>query len=130
MKIAVVSNDEKTIFSHFGMSKGFVIFEVEGQEIKGRDYRPNTFTNHAEYGGHQGESHHGEGHGSHRHGEIINALSDCQVVISGGMGGGMYNNLVEAGIKTYITGETDVEKAVKLYLEGKLQNDSEGCCDH
>jgi len=42
----------------------------------------------------------------------------------------MYNNLKEAGIDTYITSEADIEMAVRLYLEGKLQNNSEGCCDH
>jgi len=33
MKIAVVSDDERTISSHFGRSKGFIVLEVEGQEL-------------------------------------------------------------------------------------------------
>jgi len=34
MKIAIASDDGKTISSHFGRTKGFVIFEVEDKEIK------------------------------------------------------------------------------------------------
>jgi predicted Fe-Mo cluster-binding NifX family protein len=47
MKIAIVSDDKKTISSHLGRAKGFCIFEVEGKEIKSQQYRPNTFTGHA-----------------------------------------------------------------------------------
>lgn len=47
MKIAVASDDGKIISSHFGRTRGFVIFDVEGKEIKSREYLPNTFTGHA-----------------------------------------------------------------------------------
>lgn len=47
MKIAIPSDDGKIISSHFGRTKGFVIFEVEGKEIKSREYRLNIFTGHA-----------------------------------------------------------------------------------
>jgi len=72
MKIAVVSDDERTISSHFGRSKGFIVLEVEGQEIKHREYRPNTFTHHREGEEHRGESQHSESDKYHRHEEIIN----------------------------------------------------------
>jgi len=34
IKIAIPSDDGNTISSHFGRTKGFVVFEVENKEIK------------------------------------------------------------------------------------------------
>lgn len=118
MKIAVASNDGKTISSHFGRSKGFVICEIENGKILDRKYVPNTFTGHA-----QG-LHHEEIH-SHSHASIIENLKDCKVVISHGMGRRLYDDLMSVGINVYVTEETDVDKAVELYIKGELKNVSE-----
>lgn len=94
MKIAVASDDGKVIASHFGRTKGFVVFEVDGKEIKSREYLPNTFTGHAR-GCHEEGSHHWRR---------------------------IYNDLKASGIEVYVTEETDVDKALKLFLDGKLTN--------
>ncbi len=47
MKIAVASDDGKIISSHFGRTRGFVIFEIENGEIKDKKYILNAFTGHA-----------------------------------------------------------------------------------
>ncbi len=123
MKIAIASDDGKVISSHFGQTKGFVLFEVEGKEIKKEEYRPNTFTGHA-------RGLEGLGHEIDRHGPILNALSDCQVVISHGMGRRIYNDLKEAGVEVFVTDETNVRRALQLYLEGKLEHRPELGCGH
>lgn len=120
MKIAVASDDGKTISAHFGRTRGFVIFEIEDGEIKSREYLPNTFTGHAR-GLHESELHH---HYS-RHADIIENLRDCKAVISHGMGRRLYEDLTSAGIEVYVTDETDVDKAIDLYLKGQLRNVSE-----
>ncbi len=120
MKIAVASDDGKTISSHFGRARGFVILEIENGEIKSRSYIPNTFTGHAR-GMHEREPHHR--HDSHA--AIIENLRDCKVVISHGMGRRLYEDLTSAGIEVYVTDETDVDKAIELYLKGELKNISE-----
>jgi len=122
MKIAIVSDDGKTISSHFGRTRGFVIFEVEGKEIKSEEYRPNTFTGHTR--GLEGT------HEADQHGPILKALSDCNVVISCGMGRRIYDDLKGIGIEVFITEETDVKKALELYLEGKLADNSDLACTH
>lgn len=123
MKIAIVSDDGKTISSHFGKTKGFVIVEVEGKEIKSREYRPNTFTGHA-------RGLEGRGHELDRHTPILNALKDCKAVISHGMGVRIYNDLKGIGIEVFVTDETDVDKALNLYLDGKLIDKPEIVCHH
>jgi predicted Fe-Mo cluster-binding NifX family protein len=123
MKIAIVSDDEKTIASHFGRTRGFIIFDVEDKEIKGKEYRLNTFTGHAR--GLEGAE-----HSLNRHGPILNALKDCKTVISHGMGRRIYDDLKNIGIEVYITDETDVQKALALYLSGVLIDQPELGCDH
>ncbi|MBU1299451.1 MAG: iron-molybdenum cofactor biosynthesis protein [Bacteroidetes bacterium] len=123
MKIAIASDEGRSISSHFGRTKGFVIFDVEGNEIKSREYRNNTFTGHA-------RGLEGAGHNIDRHGPIITALKDCSTVIAHGMGKRIYNDLKEAGINVFITGEVDIEKVIALYLKGELVDKPNLGCDH
>jgi len=123
MKIAIASDDERTISSHFGQTRGFVVFDMEGKEVKSREYRPNTFTGHA-------RGLEGAGHEIDRHGPILTALKDCKAVVSCGMGRRIYNDLRQAGIEVFVTDETEVERALELYLEGQLIDRPELGCDH
>lgn len=119
MKVAVASDDGKVISSHFGRSRGFVIFEIEDGEIKSREYVLNTFTGHAR------ELHHTGNHHYDSHAAIIENLRDCKAVISHGMGRRIYEDFTSAGIEVYVTDETDVDKAIELYIKGELRNVSE-----
>jgi predicted Fe-Mo cluster-binding NifX family protein len=123
MKIAIASDDEKIISSHFGRTKGFVIFEAEDKTVKNREYRPNTFTGHA-------RGLEGAGHELNRHTPILNALKDCKVVISHGMGRRIYDDLKGIGVEVFITDETDVNKAIDSYLTGALVDRPEMGCSH
>ncbi len=123
MNIAVVSDDEKTIASHFGHAKGFAIYRLENDRLEKVEYRPNTFTGHA-----RGLA--GKDHGIDRHGPILEALKDCQVVISGGMGRRIYKDLSETGIEVLVTQEKDIQSALERYLKGELDNHEDLRCDH
>lgn len=123
MRIAIASDDEQTIASHFGRTKGFLVVEVvEGAE-QSRVYRPNTFTGHA-------RGLEGAGHDVDRHGPILAALADCQAVISRGMGRRLYDDLKQAGVAVFITGETDASSAVSSYARGELVDRPELGCQH
>jgi len=123
MKIAIASDDGKTISSHFGRTRGFVIFEIEGKEIKKKGYRENTFTGHA-------RGLEGADHSFDRHTPILEALKDCQVVISHGMGRRIYEDLKNAGLEVFVTEKTDVEVAMNLYSDGHLKDQPELGCSH
>jgi predicted Fe-Mo cluster-binding NifX family protein len=122
MKIAIVSDDGKTIASHIGRARGFVIFEVEAKEVKKQEYLPNTFTGHAR--GLEGK------HNADHHGPILEALGECKVVISHGMGRRIYDDLKEAGIEVFITEEENVKRALDKYLKGELMDRPEMGCNH
>jgi predicted Fe-Mo cluster-binding NifX family protein len=125
MKIAVISNDEKTISQHFGMAPLYVVFTVEDGKITGKETRPKMGHQHFAEG--EGHQHHGGQHGhdadAHaKHGMMAQPLSDCQVLIAGGMGWGAFNSMKTFNIEPIITEVPDIEQAVKLYIEGKLVN--------
>lgn len=115
MKIAIASDDGKTLAMHFGRARGFVIVELEGKDIKSMTYIPNTITGHAR-GKHIEHGHHGS------HADIIENLKDVEVVISGGMGRRLFEDLMNAGKKVYVTDVDDVIEAVELFVKGKLLN--------
>ncbi len=123
MKVAIASDDGKIISSHFGRTKGFAIYGIEGTVIKTQAYLENTFTGHA-------RGLEGADHGIDRHGPILEALKDCQVVISHGMGRRIYDDLESAGIEVFVTDETDVQKAVNLFINDKLINNTDLVDDH
>ncbi|MCB9087391.1 MAG: iron-molybdenum cofactor biosynthesis protein [Calditrichae bacterium] len=122
MKIAVATEDGKTIFAHFGRSPYFAIFEVEQDRIINQSMRQNTFTGHfrGKHEHHQpGDHHHGAGD-SHHHRSVAEGLKDCQVVISQGMGRKAWEDLRAQGIEMIVTDENQVETAVQKYLAGEL----------
>ena len=123
MKIAVASDDEKTIASHFGRTRGFLVFDLDDGNVKTRTYRLNTFTGHA-------RGLEGADHSMDRHSPILSALADCGAVISHGMGRRIYEDLKQADMEVFITAETDAESAVALYLRNELDDRPELGCDH
>jgi predicted Fe-Mo cluster-binding NifX family protein len=136
MKVAVPSDDRKTLAPHFGRTAGFLIFEVADSKIIHEQYRTNTFTNHVmgqqnQYGPHSPHDHdHQQGHGHHGHERILDALFDCEVVIAGGMGHRLQEDLAGAGKQIFITRQADARAAVELFLSNKLQSDKDACCGH
>jgi predicted Fe-Mo cluster-binding NifX family protein len=122
MKIALATDDNgKTIASHFGRTKGFVIFIVEGSTIVSQEYRENDFTGHAR--GLEHSNHHID-----RHGPILNALNDCNTVISNGMGRRIYEDLKSSGIQALITDEKNVKSAIDAFIKGELKDIPERGC--
>jgi predicted Fe-Mo cluster-binding NifX family protein len=83
---------------------------------------------HAHFAGQ--DHHHDDAGGPHgfdaashtRHTSMAEAISDCNVLIAGGMGMGAHHSLKSLNIEPIITDIGDIDEAVKLYIEGKLIN--------
>jgi predicted Fe-Mo cluster-binding NifX family protein len=127
MKIAVVTDDEITVSKHFGRAPYYMAYTVEEGKITSKEKRNKAGHHHS--AGHEGE------HGCHssgphgydaasqsKHASMASAISDCQVLIAGGMGMGAYDSLRSYNIEPVITNVPKIEDAVKLYIEGKLPN--------
>ncbi|MEA3312101.1 MAG: NifB/NifX family molybdenum-iron cluster-binding protein [candidate division WOR-3 bacterium] len=116
MKIAVPTDDGKTISQHFGRAQSFVIFEVESGEIASKQLIESNTP-------HSG-SHSGQGHG----GWFMPALQGCEVIIAAGMGNRAVVYFEAAGIKPVFTDVTDAEEAVKAYSQGTLKECEQPDC--
>ena len=107
MKIAVTSQNRKSITEHAGRCRKFQLFEIE----EGRIISKKLVELAKKQSFHESSPH--EAH----------PLDVVDVLISGGMGNGMIRRLGNKGITGIITSQSDPETAVKLYLEGKLQSE-------
>lgn len=106
MKIAITTNDRKTISEHFGRSKYFMIFEIDKGQIKSREERTNF----------------GRDHSHHNHLAIVKILEDCSDILCINLGMRIYNDLSSIGIKIQLVDEKNIEDAIKLFIEGKITN--------
>lgn len=105
MKIAVTSQNRKTITGHAGKCRKFWVFVTENNKIIDRDLLELP----KEQSFHESSPH--EAH----------PLDDIDILITAGMGQGLVMRLERNGIKGLMTNESDPEKAVLLYLTGSLE---------
>jgi len=121
-RIAIATDNEKTISSHFGRTRGFLIVDIEDNDIQKVEYRENNFTRHtrAIQGSSRGDT----------QSAVSDALADCEALISGGMGQRIYSYLSQTNIKPYITSEINIEKAIQLYINQVLIDESDKMCNH
>lgn len=118
MKIAVGSEDGTTITQHLGRAPLYVVFTVEDGKIVSKEtrdkksYKPPD-PSRGETCGPDGCPHPG-------HESMADIISDCQVLLTGGIGWGAYQTMQDRGIDPVVTEATDIDEAVQLYLEGKL----------
>ena len=131
MKIAVVTDDGKTICDHFGRARLFAVCSVENGEIVSRDLRDKAGHHQFVHESHSGDSEHHEdhsqGHGmgagaAARHTVMLSAITDCEVLITRGMGRGAYLALKEADITPIVTDEGTVDAAVHAYVRGDIED--------
>jgi predicted Fe-Mo cluster-binding NifX family protein len=126
MKIAVVSDNEVTISQHFGRAPYYVVVTVVEGKVVAKETRPkaghHTFAAHPPPKLAPGERHGYEEGSQSRHASMADALSDCQVLLAGGMGWGAYEAMLGYGIQPIVTDVKDIDEAVELHLAGRLPN--------
>lgn len=128
MKIAVITDDGNTISQHFGRAPFYKVFTIEDGKIVNREMRDKLGHNQfAEEG--LGEHHH-EQHGmdqasQDKHARMAGSISDCQVLLCGGMGMGAYESMRQLNIKPLVTDVRDIEAAVQAYINGSIVDHTE-----
>ena len=128
MKIAVVTDDGKTISAHFGRAAYFAVITVEDGRVVGQEMRSKP--------SHDGHHHHqgaaeiqlvdaGASQPGDLHGRMAAAIPDCEVVISRGMGNGAYAGFRDAGVRAVLTDVREIDEAIRQYLSGELTDHPE-----
>lgn len=127
IRIAIPTDDGKTVASHFGQARYFLIVEFEnGMEVSRKLVENLHALNH--HGEHHGD-HHGNHHGNHfgnhhgSHNEIFLSTGDIQKVIAVRVGPRMAEDLKERNIDLFIVPiNSEINDVIKLYQENKLRN--------
>ena len=115
MKIAVTSQNRREITEHAGRCRKFWIYEVENNQVKGKELLelPKEQSFH--------ESSAQEPH----------PLDEMAVLITASMGPGMVRRLAARGTLGIMTDIKDPDAAVSAYLEGRLATLGTGQgCNH
>jgi predicted Fe-Mo cluster-binding NifX family protein len=129
MKIAVITDDSKTISMHFGRAEYYLVLSIEEKKILDRELREKL--GHSHFVGE--ESGHGQGSGQHgfdpaaqgRHARMAQTIADCQVLLCRGMGRGAYENLTARSIQVILTDIAGIDEAVQAYIDGNIIDHTE-----
>lgn len=129
MKIAVITDDGKTISQHFGRAPYYMVLSIEEGKIVNREMRDKMGHNQFSSGQHA-EQHHGEHHGhdgeAHsKHASMAEAIADCKALLCGGMGMGAYDSMKRLNIQPVVTNLTDIDAAAQAFIDGKLVDHTE-----
>ena len=126
MKIAVVTDDGTTICQHFGRALYYTVVTIDNGKVTGKEQR-NKAGHHVAGAEHASQASHGERHGFDANAQASHAgmmanITDCQVLIAGGMGWGAHESLKQNGIDSLITDVKSIDEAIQLHIQGKLPN--------
>jgi len=125
MKIAVITNDKRTICQHFGHANYYAVLTIENGQIIQREMREKLSHKHFAKEEHEHTNEPGQLHGfspasQARHGQMSDAITDCEALICGGMGAGAYENMKERNIRPIITEIETIDEAALIYAAGNL----------
>lgn len=129
MKIAVITDDGKTISQHFGRAPYYLVLTIEEGKIVSREMRSKMGHNQFS-AGHQEEEHHGADHGTdavshNKHVSMAETIADCKALLCGGMGMGAYESMRRLNIQPVVTDLLDIDAAAQAFIDGKLIDHTE-----
>ncbi|HZK52581.1 MAG TPA: NifB/NifX family molybdenum-iron cluster-binding protein [Desulfosporosinus sp.] len=111
-KIAIPSDGE-VVNAHFGKSEAFTVFVIEGKEARKVEILSAT-----------GLQHQHEGLAS------MFKNNGVEVLVCGGVGGGMINGLKAVGLKVVTGASGNVADVAKLYASGNMVSTGSICQHH
>lgn len=125
MKIAIITDDEKTISQHFGRAHHYAVLTIENGTIVQRELRDKLghqhFANEAHDHAHEPGQRHGFDPASQsRHEQMTEAIADCEILICRGMGAGAYESMKARGIRPIVTDVEGIDEAALACSAGNL----------
>lgn len=119
MKIAITSQNRKTITEHAGMCRKFWVYEVQSQSVVSKVMVELE----------KDQSFHELAHSDH---VAPHPLDGVALLITNGAGRGLQLRLAQRGTEVLVTTATDPDQAVAAWLKGDLALSAEPAheCDH
>ena len=116
LKIAVPTDDGETISRHFGQAIQFRVLTLENNQVIHSELRLKASHRHGD---------HTQTPGVHPGQQMVEAISDCQVLICGGMGTPAYNRAQNAGLQVILTSQTSIQAALQAFAAGNLAHEGQ-----
>lgn len=122
MKIAMPTDDRKTLAGHFGRAGEFAIYETADGEASLLEYRPNLHVQHA-------AGQHGRGQQGARggRGDFEEGLAGVDVLICHGMGQRAVEACANMGVRTVFTAEGGLDDVAGKFARGELAETDPSC---
>ncbi len=139
-KIAFPTANGKTITSHFGRAKYFLVVEIQGKNIVSQQLRENDshkgMPRHHRHHHDHDHHHHSHDHNYEEnhaydpveekmhqtaHSRLSQILDDVDIIIATQMGPRAYQDFSSKGYTIILTGIRSIDDALKAYLDGKLK---------
>ena len=128
MKIAFATDDGKIISAHFGRASHYMVVTVENGKAIQHEMRDKLSHQHFanEPHTHDANQPHGMDPASQdHHVQMADAIRDCEAMLCRGMGNGVYTSMRSLNIRPILTDITDIEEAVKAYVDGSITDHTE-----
>jgi predicted Fe-Mo cluster-binding NifX family protein len=114
MRIAVTSQNFRTITGHAGRARRFLVFDVDGGQAR-ETARLDLDADMAIHGFDPRTGH---------------PLDGMDFLVTGGCGQGFIHHLAARGVRVVVTTETDPAQAVADLLAGRVKAPAATCGDH
>ena len=127
MKIALVTDDGKTVSAHFGHAKYLSVIAIENGEVTSTELIDRNLDGQHNHNHHEHEHGHGHGHGSGRgHGggggfqAKFLPLKGCDLLVARGMGTSAMNNAQSLGVEVILTDLKTIDDVLSAVADGSL----------
>ncbi len=118
-KIAFPTDDGITISRHLGESRFYLVVTLDDAGNTSFEKRQKPVHDHR-----HGEHSNGQEGDHARHGPaMFTLISDCQVLISGGMGQPAYGHATRLGLEVILPAQKNITDALEAYRNGTLVTD-------
>jgi predicted Fe-Mo cluster-binding NifX family protein len=121
MKIAMPTDDRKTLGAHFGRAAEFAIYETAEGDAKLLEYRPNF---HVHAGGEHGQ---GAGQGAGGGRDFEQGLAGVETLICRGMGRRAEEACAAMGIRVVFTDKDGLDDTARMFARGELAEGEASC---
>lgn len=125
MKIAMPTDDRKSLAAHFGRAAEFAIYEAAARGAEFVVYRPNV---HVHHGGTRGPA---AGRGADQTHDFGEGLAGVEVLICRGMGPRAADACASSGVRVVFTAEEYLDDVAAKFARGELAEADPSCgCGH
>jgi predicted Fe-Mo cluster-binding NifX family protein len=116
LRIAFITDDGLSVSAHFGKAPSYRVFSVTDGQVADLGARPKPY-------------HGADNQPATTHGDMFAPISDCQVLVAGGMGTPAWQSARQAGLEVILAGG-EIEAALKAFVRGELTSDERRVHDH